>query len=114
MVDIIDKISKAKVDQRKFRKKKLVRRALKLSEECGEVAEAVFDITSKTQTKGKTWGDVREELTDVIIVATDMLLLQFPDEEYTDAESLQKIKARIDAEFDRKIKKWESKNVRRN
>lgn len=50
------------------------RRLLKITEEKGEVAEAVLNVTSPYNGKNKTWDDVREELVDCFIVAADIAL----------------------------------------
>jgi NTP pyrophosphatase (non-canonical NTP hydrolase) len=49
--------------------------ALKLSEECGEVSQAVLSYRKAPgcATKGKTKADCIEEIWDVIIVATALL-----------------------------------------
>jgi NTP pyrophosphatase (non-canonical NTP hydrolase) len=51
-------------------------RVLKISEEAGEVAEAVIGVTGSNPRKGNshTWEDVRKELCDVIL--TSMVALQ--------------------------------------
>ncbi|MFE0809872.1 MazG-like family protein [Streptomyces sp. NPDC058794] len=49
----------------------LLLRMLKLSEEVGEVSEAVIGATGQNPRKGvtHTWGDVEAELCDVVITA---------------------------------------------
>lgn len=79
------------------------RRMLKLGEEYGEAAQAYLSVSSENNSKKKTWGDVREELTDVLIVAMDLFLHQMPDED--DASIEAKVEA-LHAELDRKLKKW--------
>ncbi|MGW7430996.1 MazG-like family protein [Streptomyces sp. NPDC054861] len=56
-------------------------RVLKLSEEVGEVAEAVIGATGQNPRKGTshTWGDVEAELCDVIITAMVALRTLTPD-----------------------------------
>ena len=76
--------------------------ALKLSEECGEVAEAVLSYMKAPgcEGKGKTKADVIEEIWDVIITATSLL---------------HKIeKGKVDEDYsvkmtDKKIEKWVKK-----
>ena len=85
-------------------KKRLLRRGLKLSEECGEVCEAIFGITDEENYKGKTYDDVREELVDVIIVALDALFSEFEDEELpNNFDDIIKLRSVI---FEEKITKW--------
>lgn len=56
-------------------KKDIIRKALKLTEETGEVAEAVLssEYSFGCEYKGKTKADVVEEVTDVIIVGFSIL-----------------------------------------
>lgn len=79
------------------------RRCLKLCEETGEAAQAVLAVTSENNHKNMTWADVREELSDTVIVALDMLLTQMPDQSHMTEE--QRILAIYD-ELDRKLAKW--------
>ena len=78
------------------------RRSLKLSEEVGEVSQAVLAVTSDTNLKQKTWTDVLEELADVIIVATDIALTQFPGVQLTEAQRKQQLVEMIE----QKLAKW--------
>lgn len=59
----------------------LLLRMLKLSEEVGEVAEAVIGATGQNPRKGTThtWDDVRSELCDVIVTAMVALRTLTPD-----------------------------------
>ncbi|MEV7141129.1 MazG-like family protein [Streptomyces tauricus] len=59
----------------------LLLRMLKLSEEVGEVAEAVIGATGQNPRKGvsHTWDDVRSELCDVIITAAVALRTLTPE-----------------------------------
>lgn len=111
MDEILKKIYEIKQSKKssKVGKKRLLRRALKLSEESGEVAQAVFSITSDRNPKNKTYADVREELVDTVIVALELLLSEFPDEELDGDESYDYIKERSLSEFNRKIQKWTDK-----
>ncbi|MFF3815539.1 MazG-like family protein [Streptomyces bluensis] len=59
----------------------LLLRILKLSEEVGEVAQAVIGATGQNPRKGTThtWDDVRAELCDVIITALVALRTLTPE-----------------------------------
>jgi NTP pyrophosphatase (non-canonical NTP hydrolase) len=59
----------------------LLLRVLKLSEEVGEVAEAVIGATGQNPRKGvtHTWDDVQAELCDVVITALVALRTLTPD-----------------------------------
>nr|WP_225860403.1 MazG-like family protein [Streptomyces triticiradicis] len=59
----------------------LLLRVLKLSEEVGEVAQAVIGATGQNPRKGvsHTWDDVRSELCDVVITAMVALRTLTPD-----------------------------------
>ncbi|MFF0183953.1 MazG-like family protein [Streptomyces sp. NPDC005244] len=59
----------------------LLLRVLKLSEEVGEVAQAVIGATGQNPRKGvsHTWDDVRSELCDVVITAMVALRELSPD-----------------------------------
>jgi len=59
----------------------LLLRILKLSEEVGEVSEAVIGVTGQNPRKGvtHTWDDVRAELCDVVITALIALRTLTPD-----------------------------------
>jgi NTP pyrophosphatase (non-canonical NTP hydrolase) len=59
----------------------LLLRILKLSEEVGEVAEAVIGATGQNPRKGTshTWDDVQSELCDVIITAAVALRALTPE-----------------------------------
>src|SRR5690606_37860926 len=59
----------------------LLLRMMKLSEEVGEVAEAVIGATGQNPRKGvsHTWDDVRSELCDVAITALVALRTLTPD-----------------------------------
>lgn len=99
-LDIIDAIRDANPGRNH---KNIDRRCLKLCEEVGETSQAVLAVTSENNHKNMTWADVREELTDTIILGFDMLLTPMPDQdEMSDDERLDAIKA----EFDRKLAKW--------
>jgi NTP pyrophosphatase (non-canonical NTP hydrolase) len=59
----------------------LLLRMLKLSEEAGEVAQAVIGVTGQNPRKGvtHTWEDVQGELCDVVITALVALRTLTPD-----------------------------------
>lgn len=96
--------------KRKSKNSNFSRRLLKLTEEVGEVCQAYYSLTSKSNNKNKTWDDVREELVDVILIATDLLMTEMPDEKIS-SEKYQYIKTRIENEMLRKMKdKWEKSN----
>lgn len=57
------------------------RRAVKMLEEIGEVAEAWLNVTSPSNGKAKTWDDVREEIADCLIVALDIAWTKLPTED---------------------------------
>lgn len=58
-----------------------VLRVLKISEEAGEVAEAVHGVTGANPRKGRshTWEDVQSELCDVIVTSMVALRTLTPD-----------------------------------
>lgn len=92
--------------KRKKKNENLDRRFIKLAEEVGEACQAYYSVTSKNNSKNKTWGDVREELCDVVIVALDILFTEMPDE--TDFKNPKKeLIDRIEKEIRRKAEaKW--------
>ena len=71
----------------------LLLRILKLSEEVGEVAEAVIGVTGQNPRKGTThtWDDVRSELCDVAVTALMALRTLTPDAREVFAEHLAKV-----------------------
>ncbi|MFG3584753.1 MazG-like family protein [Streptomyces sp. NPDC047990] len=62
-------------------REELLLRILKLSEEVGEVAQAVIGATGQNPRKGTThtWDDVRSELCDVVITGLVALRTLTPD-----------------------------------
>ena len=88
--------------------KSLIERTLKLSEENGEVSEAVLSYgkVNGSQYKNKKIEDVEEECLDVIMVALS-IISQINDNEVTE----EKIK-RIEELFETKLQKWEDKNCK--
>lgn len=71
-------------------------RVLKLSEEVGEVAQAVIGATGQNPRKGvsHTWEDVRAELCDVIITALVALRTLTPDAREEFAHHLTRVTTR--------------------
>jgi NTP pyrophosphatase (non-canonical NTP hydrolase) len=69
---------------------------LKITEEAGEVAEAVIGATGQNPRKGRshTWEDVQEELCDVIVTAMVALTRINPDARELFAGKLERIAAR--------------------
>lgn len=86
------------------------RRMLKLGEEFGEACQAYLSISSENNSKNKSWEDVREELTDCIIVAIDLYCHQMPDE--ADMDQDKKI-ASLHEMLDKKLKKWHKKQKKK-
>lgn len=85
--------------------KTLERRTLKLSEEVGEASQAILSITSPANLKKLTKEDYLEEVTDVIIVAMDIMLTNFEGEELTPEE----LEQRFEQILDKKLTKWREK-----
>ncbi|WP_432082452.1 MazG-like family protein [Streptomyces sp. WAC 04229] len=80
--DTIDDLSKwLEADQPVGGREGLLLRMLKLSEEVGEVAEAVIGATGQNPRKGTThtWEDVEAELCDVVITAMVALRTLTPE-----------------------------------
>ncbi|MFI9765810.1 MazG-like family protein [Streptomyces sp. NPDC052415] len=71
-------------------------RMLKLSEEVGEVAEAVIGATGQNPRKGvtHTWDDVQAELCDVVITALVALRTLTPDTREVFAKHLARVRER--------------------
>ncbi|MFF7310861.1 MazG nucleotide pyrophosphohydrolase domain-containing protein [Streptomyces sp. NPDC008137] len=76
---------------------------LKLSEEVGEVAEAVIGATGQNPRKGVThdWDDVQAELCDVVITALVALRNLTPDAREVFARHLERVRERSLASPDR-------------
>ncbi|MCX4880393.1 MULTISPECIES: MazG-like family protein [unclassified Streptomyces] len=74
----------------------LLLRVLKLSEEVGEVAQAVIGATGQNPRKGvtHTWEDVEGELCDVAITALVALRTLTPDTREVFTRHLEKVTAR--------------------
>ncbi|MDK2562436.1 MazG-like family protein [Romboutsia sedimentorum] len=83
-------------------KKSLLERALKLSEEVGEVSEAVLSYSNSSGCgyKNKSKEDVIEECLDVIIVASSMISQSCDNN--INLEEVQAI-------YKKKLDKWKSK-----
>lgn len=88
----------ARVTSTKERKNSLML-ALKTTEECGELSEAVLSVTGAPGCayKKKTWSDVDEEAVDVIICAFATAFRTDPDP------------TRLLAVFHEKLTKWQEK-----
>ncbi|GGW30944.1 MazG-like family protein [Streptomyces xantholiticus] len=71
-------------------------RVLKLSEEVGEVAQAVIGTKGQNPRKGTThsWQDVESELCDVIITAMVALRTLTPDAAYVFTSHLDRVAGR--------------------
>ncbi|WAZ21350.1 MazG-like family protein [Streptomyces cinnabarinus] len=74
----------------------LLLRMLKLSEEVGEVAEAVIGATGQNPRKGvtHTWDDVQAELCDVVITALVALRTLTPDTRQVFSDHLARVRER--------------------
>jgi NTP pyrophosphatase (non-canonical NTP hydrolase) len=74
----------------------LLLRVLKLSEEVGEVAQAVIGATGQNPRKGTThsWEDVQSELCDVVITALVALRTLTPDAREVFAAHLDRVTKR--------------------
>ncbi|WP_028810020.1 MazG-like family protein [Streptomyces sp. 351MFTsu5.1] len=74
----------------------LLLRMLKLSEEVGEVAEAVIGVVGQNPRKGvtHTWEDVEAELCDVVITALVALRTLTPDTREVFMEHLARVNER--------------------
>ncbi|WP_415950672.1 MazG-like family protein [Streptomyces sp. KLOTTS4A1] len=74
----------------------LLLRLLKISEEVGEVSEAVIGATGQNPRKGTThtWDDVRSELCDVILTAMVALRTLTPEAEAVFGKHVQKVAER--------------------
>ncbi len=74
----------------------LLLRMLKLSEEVGEVAQAVIGVIGQNPRKGvtHTWDDVQAELCDVVITALVALRTLTPDAREVFADHLAKVRIR--------------------
>ncbi|MEU6181053.1 MazG-like family protein [Streptomyces coeruleorubidus] len=71
-------------------------RVLKLSEEVGEVAEAVIGATGQNPRKGvtHTWDDVQSELCDVVITALVVLRTLTPEAREVFTRHLERVARR--------------------
>ncbi|MEW1658953.1 MazG-like family protein [Streptomyces sp. NPDC093707] len=72
-------------------------RFLKLSEEAGEVAQAVIGATGQNPRKGHshTWDDVQAELCDVIVTAMVALRTLTPDAQRVFEGHLRRVAGRV-------------------
>lgn len=98
MLKLIDDLTK--VDG-----KTVVGRALKLTEECGEVAEAVLGVVGEhgCDYKGKTTDDVLEECVDVIILASSIYC------EHTKGKTIDEKEEEFKLILAKKLSKWAEK-----
>lgn len=87
----------------KLDKKILIERALKLSEEVGEVSEAILSYSNACGCgyKNKDKKDVIEECLDVIIVATSLI------SQVSDNDVDEKL---VEELYSKKINKWKQKS----
>jgi NTP pyrophosphatase (non-canonical NTP hydrolase) len=71
-------------------------RIMKLSEESGEVAQAVIGVTGQNPRKGitHTWDDVQAELCDVILTGMVALATLTPDPQQTFDAHLARVRDR--------------------
>jgi NTP pyrophosphatase (non-canonical NTP hydrolase) len=83
-------------DQPVHGREALLLRMLKLSEEVGEVAEAVIGATGQNPRKGvtHTWQDVEAELCDVALTALIALRTLTPDARGVFEQHLERVAAR--------------------
>jgi|GEM_PF-1284656 len=83
--------------------KSLLQRALKLSEETGELAEAVLSVTNApgSSYKSRTYADVREEAADAALVALSVLAQT--------CESAEEFSAEVSRLMAEKSEKWQAK-----
>lgn len=74
----------------------VVLRVMKISEEVGEVAEALHGALGSNPRKGRshTWGDVHEELCDVIVTSMVALASLTPDAQQLFEDKLRRIEER--------------------
>lgn len=107
-MDIIHKVWEA---NRKRDMAIFARRMLKLGEEYGEASQAFLSVSSENNSKNKSWDDVREELTDCIIVALDLYCHKMPDE---DEATLESKLASLHSMLDKKLKKWHKKQKKKD
>jgi NTP pyrophosphatase (non-canonical NTP hydrolase) len=81
------------------REQELLLRVLKLSEEVGEVAQAVIGTLGQNPRKGVTheWADVRAELCDVALTALVALRTLTPDAREVFLRHVEGVRRRADA-----------------
>ncbi|MDW4909397.1 MazG-like family protein [Streptomyces sp. ADMS] len=74
----------------------LLLRMLKLTEEVGEVAQAVIGATGQNPRKGTshTWDDVQSELCDVVVTAMVALRTLTPDAREVFTARLERVRGR--------------------
>ena len=80
------------------------RRLAKATEELGELAEAVIDVTSHHHSKGKSPEDIMEEAVDLAIVAVDIALTRIGVANDVDDNEMREM---VELMFGRKLNKWQ-------
>ena len=102
-MDILERIQSVGAKGR--RTDNLVRRALKTSEEVGELAEAALSVTSVANAKEKQWHDVIEEAVDVAIMGLDIAMTKPKEWDHISDENWRLVIIGI---MRQKLEKWES------
>lgn len=97
--EVIKKIYETRLDRDVFN---VDDRVMKLCEESGEAIGALLSIRNNSY-KNLTYKDLREEIIDTWIVATDAMLTALPDEEGLDQDEINKHIIQI---MEKKIEKW--------
>ena len=101
--DIMKEIYEANAGRRNVQN--LHRRITKAGEEIGELGEAFLYVTSMSNTKEKTWEDVREEAVDVILMGIDLALTPLPIDKEKSSKEIQQ--AVLDM-VEKKLNKWKA------
>lgn len=104
-------LAKVKIANNQRTMENFSRRLLKLGEEYGEANQAYLSVTSETNSKNKSWCDVREELIDTLVVTLDLLLHTFPDQ--TSLSEEEKL-SNLEEVLDSKLKKWSRKQKKKS
>lgn len=97
--EVIKKIYETRLDRDVFN---VDDRVMKLCEESGEAIGALLSIRNNSY-KNLTYKDLREEIIDTWIVATDAMLTALPEEEGLDQDGINKHIIQI---MEKKIEKW--------
>jgi NTP pyrophosphatase (non-canonical NTP hydrolase) len=84
---------------------KTILQILKITEEAGEVAEALIGVTGQNPRKGfsHTWRDVENELCDVIVTAMVALTRVNPDARELFTAHLAAVAERVDDESEPRV-----------